>query len=181
MKKYYYHGTSADNLPDIKKNGLKIYTNKIWSCSGNSIYLWSPDKLKEFNEVDNMGDAHVLATQLATESAQIACVKSKKCQAVVLKILIDEEHISLDTSCEYMEHSGAVCVDRDIRLNEIVEIMVSNDLSLLRGIFMSYIIGREYSNIELSEIEIKIAESMKSVDIYPEDIAGLTIFKKIRK
>lgn len=176
--KTYYHGTSADNLQSILQYGLSCSEEKIWSCSGDSIYLWSPDELVKSGECKKEYMKE-FAFNRAAESAQIACAKSKDCRFVVLKIQLDESELEDDCSCENMSGSGAVCIHRDISIDEIEEIKVSNDFSLLRGYFIALIANRDYNNIEFTDIEMKVAEIFTDSGIYIDDIDMLTEWESV--
>jgi hypothetical protein len=182
MKRTYFHGTSADNLESILKHGLQCNTNKIWSCSDDKIYLWDVEGVAKENEIEDEDNNYKIerTRQMAIESAQIACAAAKDCRCVVLRIELDDQEIMPDTSCENMEGSGAVCIDRDINISEIVGIEVSSDLSLVKAYFITLIVGRDYNNIEFTPLEQKIAEAFKKTEIYPEDIDGMMEWNTIK-
>jgi hypothetical protein len=180
MKRIFYHGTNADNLQSIIKDGLLCHTDKIWTCSSNAIYLWDADRLVEFGECDE-DYKNDRAFQLATESAQISCSLAKDCRLVVVKVEIDDEDIEPDYSCENMEGSGAVSICRDILPSEIVEISVSNDLSLIKGYFIALLHERDYCNVEFTKLEKKIAKTFETAEIYPEDIEDIIEWKQINE
>lgn len=179
MKRTYFHGTSADNLESILKDGLKCDTDKVWTCSCDEVYLWDIEAVAKEFDIEDEDYKIERARQMAIESAQIACASAKDCRCVVLKIELDDSEIMPDTSCENMKGSGAVCIQRDITLNEIVGVEVSNDLSLIKGYFMTLIMDRDYSNLELSKMEMKIAEAFKKAEIYPEDIDDIMEFQEL--
>lgn len=182
MKRFFYHGTSADNLPYILKNGLSINETKLWTCSEDGIYLWDSLRLAEANGKDLIEDANYIeddAFNMANESGQIACAAANNCKVVVIKVLIDDSEVEIDYSCPNMENSGAVVIYRDILLSEIVEIKVSNDLSLLKGYFINIIKDMDYCNLDFTPIERKIADSFKHAEIYPEDIHDLLEWENI--
>ncbi len=174
MKRFFYHGTSADNLESILSNGLSCNENKLWNVSEDNIYLWCPLAVGKACDCKDNEDCENRAFQMAFESAQFACSIAKDCRAIVLKIELDDTEIFDDTSCENMISHGAVCIDRDILINEITEIKVSNDLSILKGYFMNLSLSNDYSNIELSSIEKKVAQVFNKAEIYPEDIDEIT-------
>lgn len=180
--KTYYHGTSADNLQDILKNGLRCDTDKSWSCSQDGIYLWDVEELAIANGRDLIEDADYIedeAFRQAGESGQIACSKATDCRIVVLKVELDENELNEDTSCENMEGSGAKVLYRDVKLSEIKEIKVSCDLSLLKGYFIAILFERDYNNVEFSKIEIAVAEAFKKSEIYPDDIDDLITYENV--
>lgn len=167
MKSVYYHGTSADNLPYILNEGIKCSHGGevVWNCSGESIYLWGCNELIEAGECDE-DEAEERAFQMAFESGQIACAVAKDCRVVVFRIELESEEVEADTSCENMEGSGAVCISRDILIEEITEIKISNDYSLLRGYFISMIIDRDYNNLSFTAIERQIAAVFQKSDLF---------------
>lgn len=173
MRRIFYHGTSADNLESILKNGLSCNESKIWNCSGDEVYLWDTEAVGKEWEVDG-AQAEDRAFQAAYESAQIACIASKDCRAVVLKIELDDSDIQPDLSCENMEGRGAVCIYRDILPAEILEIKISNDLSLLKGWFIATMLTNEYFGLELNSMEKRIGEALQKAEIYPDDIEYMT-------
>jgi len=181
-KRIYYHGTSADNLESILKHGLSTSEEKLWSCSEDGIYLWDVIELAKANGRDLEEDADYIkeeAFRMGVESGEIACSKAKDCRVVVLQIELDESEVYDDTSCENMQGSGAKVIYRDIKLSEILEIQVSNDLSLLRGYFIGIIMDRDYCNIEFDRIEQKIAEAFKKSEICLDDIDDVIEFETV--
>lgn len=180
MKRYFYHGTSADNLPSILKHGLSCNEEKLWNVSEDCIYLWCPEAVGKEWELEEDEDKQSRAFQAAFESGQFACSVANDCRVIVLKIELDDTEIFPDTSSENMEGRGAVCLNRDISISEIKEIMVSNDLSLLKGYFLALGSTNEYSNIELSDLEKKICKAFEKMEIYPEDIDEMVKWEPIR-
>lgn len=174
MKRNFYHGTSLDNLQSILSHGLSTSENKLWNCSNDEIYLWCPNAVAagDCDEDAEMSEKEERAFTKACESAQFAAIMAKDCRLIVLKIELEDDEVSADVSCENMEGQGAVCIDRDILPSEIVEIKISNDLSLIRGYFMAMALNNEYSVIELSKTEKKIAKAMAEA-IYIEDVEDM--------
>lgn len=179
MKRIYYHGTSADNLESILKDGLKCRTPKLWHCSGYEIYLWDIEGVAKADDIDDDEQKIEWVRRAAIDSAHCAIIQAKDCRCVIIKVELDENEVYADTSCENMEGRGAVCIDRDILPHEIIGVEVSNDLSLLKGYFMALMLDNEYSNMELSPMEIKIAEAFKKAEIYPEDIDEMMEFQEL--
>lgn len=173
-KQIYFHGTSADNLESILLHGISCNETKLWNCSNDEIYLWSPDKLLNIGEVDDYESGLEMAFRMANASPQIACIASKDCRMVVLKIELNPAEVYPDESCENMKGRGAVCIERTITIDEIVEIKVSNDFTMLKGYFIATMLENEYFSVELSRLEMKIAEAFKKAEIYPDDIDDLT-------
>lgn len=168
MNKIYYHGTSADNLANILANGLQTDTDKkLWSVSDNKVYLWNPEALTDY---DTEEAQHREAFKLASESGQAACTLSIDCRIVVLKLHINDEEIEEDDSSENMASFGAVQIRRDIMPSEILEIQISNDVSILRVLFIYYNIQNEFTKIKFSPLETRIAKAFSHAEIYTEDI-----------
>jgi hypothetical protein len=171
MKKTYFHGTSADNLESILKNGLVCDSEKIWSPSEEGVYFWSPDKLVEMGETEEDYKENY-AFERAKESAQCALAKAKDCRAVVFEVELDDSEIENDTSCPNME--GAVVIYSNIPLNKIKSIKITNDLSLFKGYFIGLMLNNYLSSIDFNEIETKIGEffykSVIDLDIIDEII-----------
>lgn len=164
MSKILYHGTSADNLKSILKNGFSINCDKIWTPSENGIYFWSPDKLIEYKESDE-DFADNDAIKRAFDSATCSLGKSKDCRAVIFEIEVsDEEYNDLceDTSCPNMK--GAIVSYSNINLKYIKKIYISDDLSLLRGYFISLMMERELNNLTFSDLELKIGKAFKNFE-----------------
>lgn len=167
MKTTYYHGTSADNLPFILKHGLSVSENKIWSVSEDAVYLWEPLGCGLANDLEE--EEHDLeAFKMANESGQIACAVAKDCRIVVLKIEIESDEVFDDTSCENMQVRGAKCIYRDIQISEITEIKISNDLSLLKGFFISILANNNYNNQDFTRLELMVADAFKESCIFDE-------------
>jgi len=173
MKRNFYHGTSADNLESILQNGLSCDEIKLWNCSGDEIYLWGAMEVGKEWDCETDEESEERAFRMASESGQIACIASKDCRIVVLRIELDDSEIMPDTSHENMEGRGAVCINRTIELSEIKDIKVSNDLSMLKGYFIAMMADNEFFDVELSRLERRIGEAFKNAEIYPEDIDEL--------
>lgn len=168
-----YHGTSADNLESILKEGLRVDKPKLWTPSKNEIYCWSKNYIEGELRYGEDGpydeeDYRDQLTSQAYDSSFVALSKSKDCRSLVVIFGVDESELKTDDSCQYMEHANSV--GRSIKSDEIVEILVSNDLSLLRGYFISLVMGRElvYENFERFE-EI-VGQIFKRSEVYVEDI-----------
>lgn len=166
MKRIYYHGTSADNLQSILEYGLSVNENKIWNCSQDAVYLWGLDGVAESNgEMDATDEEKDSAAfKMAHESAQIACAISKDCRLVVVKVEIDDSDISIDDSCENMSHAN--CVYRDILPEEIVEIKISNDLSIIKAFFISILANNNYNAVNFSRFELLVAKAFSFSEVY---------------
>jgi hypothetical protein len=176
-----YHGTSADNLKSIKRDGLVISTDKIWTASLEQVYFWT-DRYLDMEYPDWREDGIDPKEQLrkqATDSAMCAAAKSKDCRLIVVVCDIPEDEILVDNSCPNME--GASCIDRNILPNEIVDIWVSNDLSLLRGYFIALMMERELNAIEFSPLEMEIGKIFTKAQLYSDTIDDIITWKKLSK
>lgn len=173
-----YHGTSADNLNSIKRDGLLISTDKIWTASLEQIYFWTDRYLDmEYPDWrdDGINPEEYLRKQ-AADSAMCAAAKSKDCRLIVVVCDIPEDEILVDNSCPNME--GASCIDRSILPNEIVEIWVSNDLGLLRGYFIALMMERELNAIEFSPLEMEIGKVFAKAEFDSETIDDIITWRK---
>lgn len=169
-----FHGTTADNLASILSHGLLACPgNRIWNCSENAVYCWNPNALVEAGECDEEYSQET-AFQRAFDSAQCALGQAKDCRAVVIEFEVESDQLEQDQSCENMD--TARCYFGDIPLSSIRKISISNDLSLLRGYFLALMADRNYSNIELSDMESRIAKCMAEA-FYPEDVEEMTVWE----
>lgn len=167
MKTVCFHGTSADALKSIRKNGISAFhRQKIWTASKDAVYMWSAPAIMKAEGCETIEDATQEARRQAIYSAQSACAQSKDCRIIVIKIEIEEDELLDDDSCPNMQ--GAVYVTRDIRPEEIISIEISNDLSLLQGYFIATMLGRELSNLTFTPLEKKIASIFQNVSLIDE-------------
>ncbi len=150
-----FHGTTADNLADILENGLKCDKEKLWSVSEDAVYCWSKNYLRE-GEIEEEF-AYDQLKEKALSHATIGLAKAKDCRAVVVVFNVDEEELETDYSCPNME--SANCVNRNIKPEEFQAVWVSQDLSLLRGAFIATMLYRPLSNMEFSQLEIKVGKA----------------------
>lgn len=161
-----YHGTSADNLNNIRKYGLKSDREKLWTVSHDAVYCWSKNLIKEecLDLVNDSNECHSRLFRAAYDSAFAALSKAKDCRAIIVIFEVDENELESDDSCgAMMQHAN--CIRRDIKPDEIKEIWVSNDLSLIRGYFIGLMLGRVLSNVEFSHFEHKIGEVFEQSEI----------------
>jgi hypothetical protein len=175
-----FHGTTFDNLANIRKNGLRTEKGGAnWTCSDEYVYFWSPKELEESGDTKE-GDGEREAFQRAFDSAQVSLGFSKSCRAVVLEIELDEsllEQVEPDSSCDNM--TGAVRVPSDVPFSAIKKISVSSDLGSLRGYFLALMENRPLLARDFTPFEKKIAKIFKSAEIYPEDIEELCNWKEV--
>ena len=146
------HGTTADNLENILKNGLLCDREKIWSVSTDAVFCWSKNYItaNDFEE-EEIYDA---LKEQALSSATVGLAKAKDCRAVIIVFNIDDSELEDDDSCPHMDDAN--CINRNINPSEFVEVLVSEDLSLARGAFIAGLLHRELINFEFSSIEYKI-------------------------
>lgn len=172
-----YHGTSADNLESILKFGLEIDSPKIWKPSLKEIYCWSKNYIEgelRYDEDDGPYDEADYKDRMisaAFDSAFVALSKAKDCRAIVVIFNVNESELNDDSSCENMEHANSV--GRNIKPHEIVEVLVSNDLGLLRGYFVGLTMNRELAMVNYSAIESRIGQMFHKCEFYPEDIEDI--------
>lgn len=179
MKRKFFHGTSFDNLKDILANGLRPDTDeKVWTVSDRGVYLWSVSALIEAGECEeSFADEH--AKQRAYESAQMAMTFAKSGKCVVFEIVLDDEKVSEDTSCENM--TGAVVCYENVLPSEIVAVWVSPDLSMLKGYFIATARRLEMFAQTFSDLENKIADAFDKAELYIESDEFPLERKKIKK
>lgn len=160
-----YHGTIADNLPSILENGLSAYSdNKVWNVSENAVYFWGGNFINANGFQDE--DPEFITSQLkraAVDSASCALGAAKDCRIVVVEFEVPDDEVDTDSSCENMEHAN--CIYRDVTPDEIRNITISEDLSILRGVFIALMIDRPMSNLEFSKTERKISKLMMESNI----------------
>ncbi len=172
-----FHGTTADALPSILRDGFsRDNGGENWTVSGDYVYFWSPKELVESGECEDESSLEC-AHGRAFDSAQFGLGFAKDCRAVVFEVELPEGGLEQDTSCPNM--AGAVRVAYNVPPSAIVSINVSDDLSLLKGFFLSFTLNRQLSARELSPIEAKIAEKMSGAEFYPEDIEEIANFHKM--
>jgi len=166
MKRKFFHGTTADNLKKILRDGLDPYAeNKVWTVSDKGVYLWSPDELAKQGDTDEEYKMEYAKDQ-AYSSAQMGLGLSKSCQCVVFEIELDESEVEEDTSCENM--GGAFVCFKTITLDKIKAVWKSPDLSLLKGYFIALAMGRDMFAGEFSRLEKQVGEMFSKTDIYFE-------------
>lgn len=168
MSEIYYHGSTADHLADILKNGLRA-GKKNWKVSeDDSVYFWSPKALAEANREDYDSEPrhfHDNAFQRASDSAMFAVATAKDCRRIVVAVELEDVEVSADFSCDNMQ--GAVSTwneDGLVPASKIRAIWIDgNDLSILRGYFLGMRISRENDlgmEVEISEMEREVAQTM---------------------
>lgn len=162
MKRTYFHGTSADNLPAILANGFDIYTDKIWNPSENGVYFWSPEALTEAGECEEDYQDET-AKQMACHSGQFAMTKSKDFRTVVFQVELDADTVEPDTSCQNMD--GAVVTYKNVPASAIKAVFISPDLSTLKGYYIAIARRMDMSSLEFSPLENKVADIFDKSDL----------------
>lgn len=158
-----YHGTSADNLDSILKHGL-LCTNpgpKVWQPSLDEVYFWGDNFVE--SECDPDDDDESIEWRLMNEamnSAVCTIANAKDCRIVIVKFEVPDDEVDTDNSCPSME--AANCIPRNVTMEEIQTIWLSNDLSLLRGYFIWMMMNRDMSNMEFTANEMRVAECFKN-------------------
>lgn len=163
-----FHGTTADNAKRILEQGFSVDTGgENWTVSGDAVYFWSPQALCAAGECEE-DSAEYYAKNRAKDSAGFGIGKAKDARIVVFEVELDGTHkVEPDSSCKNME--GAVCTFEDVPASAIRRVWVSEDLSLLKGYFLAFLLNRDMCAHDLSHIEKKIAKAFAQADIYPED------------
>jgi hypothetical protein len=174
--KSFFHGTTADNLKAILRDGFSPDTDKIWTVSENGVYFWSPDKLAEMGECsEDEDDKRECGKRFAFDSATCGLAKAKDCRAVVFEVELDPEDLSEDTSCDNMEgafvHYGHVSPDR------IKAVWITEDMSLIRGYYIALMMERDMNNLEFSAVEKMVGKAFQKAEIYVEDMFQLEPLK----
>lgn len=161
-----FHGTTADALADIRINGLRTDKGgENWTVSDAYVYFWSPEAIMERDDCD-MEQAEAEARRMAEDSGSFGLGFAKDCRLVILEIeLPDEmEPVIPDESCDNME--GAVCTYENVPFSCVTAIHISNDLSLLKGYFLSFCLKRDMSARSLTYTEQKVAELFAKSDSF---------------
>lgn len=166
VKKTYYHGTSADNLPGILKDGFNPYQDKIWSPSENGSYFWCPDSLAaaDGEEGEEEDYKQGRARERAYESAQMALAVGKSGKCVVFAVEMDDENMESDESCPNMD--GAVVSFENIKPEQIKEVWISPDLSMLKGYFVAIAMNHDFFCGEFTETEKQIGKIFSKAEFY---------------
>ncbi len=177
MKRKFYHGTTADNLKKILRDGFDPHTEKIWSVSENGVYFWDAIALADRGECDKDDAEHVRQTgiRFARDSAECGLAKAKDCRAVVFEVELDTEDLSEDVSCENME--GAFVHYDKVSPDKIKSVWVTEDMSLMRGYYIALMMDRDMNALEFSRLELTIGEAFKKAEIYAEDVFELMPYR----
>lgn len=175
-----YHGTSADNLQSILDNGILANPeNRNWTVSQNEVYFWGDNYISSecFDEDEDMDDEQrscVLINQ-AVESAMCALAVAKDCRILILEIEVPDDEVDTDYSCENMQHANSI--PRDVKPEEIRRMFISQDLSMLRGLFIANMRRMNLSGLQFSEFEELVADCFDDFVCYDlSDVAEVVEF-----
>lgn len=178
-----YHGTSGDNLESILENGLLAHSEKIWNPSLHQVYVWGDRYIEQnYPDEDRRSDKRDLLISQAMHSATCAAAVAKDCRLVVVICEVGKKRILVDNSCPNM--TDASCVDGDIPKSDIVEILVSQDMGLIKGAFIASMLGMELFGREFSDMEIAVANAFRNAELFPEleDLVKWeTVYKKPKR
>lgn len=152
------HGTSADNLKSIKKNGLQISNSgQNWNCSEDYIFVWHTADMSAWLNEDSSKEEHWQAAMArAGESANFALIQQhKNCRRIIVVLDIEEERLLPDDSAEHMD--GAYMIAEDVAPEHIIAIYRDNE-SLLPALpyFLSFdhpLLMEYATNSNLSRLE----------------------------
>lgn len=177
-----YHGTSADNLVSILQNGLVAKSEKIWNPSLDQVYVWSDRYFRRNHDAEDEPQKRDILISQAMQSATCAAAVAKDCRLVVVICDVPENKLQVDNSCPNMQ--DASCVDGNIPRSRIVEILISEDLSLIKGYFIASMLRMELFGREFSRMERLVAKAFEDSEFYPELeelVNWRTFYKKEKK
>ena len=176
----YYHGTCADHLDSILKNGFggDYYPHRLWSDSFcQHTYYWSPTWLAKLEGNVDIETAQRYAFDRAAFSAVSALCRAKDCRIMILKVRVPKDWMLEDTSGPNME--GAVCTPECIPVSMIQTIKVSQDLSALRTAFISDQICNSINALVPTEVEKLTLKLVNNDYNLPELLDSIITWEKI--
>lgn len=165
-----YHGTSADNLKAILKDGFNgMRGNQIWKVSAGLNYFWNPADMVG-SECETQEEAESRTQQYAKESAECGLAKAKDCRRVVFEIEITQKQFkslfSEDNSCKNMDF--AVMATETISAKFITRYWIDeNSLDFFRCYFAGIQMG---SDLKI-QLDLTNAEKAMVDAIYKSDAA----------
>jgi hypothetical protein len=177
-----YHGTSADNLVSIFQNGLVAKSEKIWNPSLDQVYVWSDRYIENNYDQEDVVDKREILISQAMQSAACAAAVAKDCRLVVIICDVPKAKLQVDNSCPNMQ--DASCVDGNIPQSKIVEILISEDLGLIKGYFIASMLRMELFGREFSHMERLVAKAFEDSEFYTELeelVNWRTFYKKEKK
>jgi hypothetical protein len=145
MKKTYYHGTSADNLEKILKEGIQPIpcAQRIWNDSyPNCVYLWS----------NSHEDCEGNGFDYAADSGFMSFIKARDKRIIVFKIEMQDKYMDPDVSGINMYSMGAVQTD-SVHKRYITEYWISEDLSVLLPVALNIYQSNDVAKIELTSLQ----------------------------
>lgn len=136
MGSLYYHGTCADNLASIMRDGLKA-GEKNWDCSQpDTVYLWSADRISQLEGEDDPDELLYDMKERAGSTASIALAYAKDCRRAIFQVELDEHEVHPDMSARGID--GAVSYDGVIPPEKITRAWIdSESLEQIQGYFLS--------------------------------------------
>jgi hypothetical protein len=171
-----FHGTSADHLDAILRDGLggEYRRNRIWNVSNpHHTYWWSTRELAKHGE-ESLEFAYARAFEQALDNGAFALLRARDARLVVIEARIPCSWLMEDNSCDNME--GAVCTDYRIPLALIRSVRVSQDLSIMKaGLAYSCFSGRSsLLALQPTPLEQKVISRFPDDFFYTyEDIADV--------
>ena len=166
-----YHGTSMEAARDILKNGF-CDINRSWSCSNSTqMYFYANNECCVDDEDDYYRNAMNLAFEAGCVTASLR--KSPAEYVSILEIIIDEDLVEDDNSCENMAYCGARQVDlEDLRGIDIIEhkckYFPSMGLMYLTGCIRNNYL--DLQNSLIGDYEIRLIRESERLGIYIEGL-----------
>ena len=165
-----YHGTSAESAINIIKSGGFNVDKQVWHCSGDYIYFWSPDRLHELsNTVYGNAEEHVkesimCAFDSATTAAAVQSSNSENVFVIEYTYTGSAECVEVDSSCEAMLNSGAVCLSPDDLQGRITAVYVADYSSKVSLFYLCSVLDNDFINYDFSIAERIICEQLNQLD-----------------
>jgi hypothetical protein len=160
-KRTYYHGTTAEHLKTILKQGLQPVEGmkRIWYDSyPNLVYMWDVIKVNldghdededdEFEPDLSIGRAF----DLATDSATAAFISSDSNRLLVLKIDMPDEYVFPDDSSDGMAQMGAVST-WVVPRKYIISYSISEDVGLFKPFILRHFASNEKISLDLTPMQ----------------------------
>lgn len=170
--KTYFHGTTKEQLDNMKEGECKEIAT--WTCSDDEmLYLWDFDKIIESNGFDEDEEQYARDTAIrqAFESAEItASMQGVDTELIVIELVLNEDDVMDDESCENMASEASCIHFDDVDLNNAI---VTEYRCKFNGYKSPYIISNLLGRIYFNEFYIEdglreFAEQLQGQDIYLE-------------